>query len=52
MYLSKPVPIPKVQGKMSRKNVNGTTYIYYEIDRVYDPVRQNTQPYYLREGRG
>ena len=45
MYSSQPVPIPKVQGKITQRDINGTIYVYYEIDRVYDPVKKNTQVY-------
>ena len=45
MYMSKPVPIPKVKGKITLREINNNTYVYYEINRIYDPNRQNTQPF-------
>jgi len=45
MYMSEPVPIPKVKGKITLREINNNTYVYYEINRIYDPNRQNTQPF-------
>jgi hypothetical protein len=45
MYMSQPVPIPDVKGKIVRKEVNGTTYIYYETGRIYDPNKKSNHPY-------
>lgn len=35
MYLDCQVKIPKADGKISKKLIKGTTYIYYEYARVY-----------------
>ena len=44
MYLNLLVKVPNVPGKLTRSHKSGTTYIYYEINRVYDPVKQYTYP--------
>lgn len=44
MFLDFEVDIPNVPGKLVRKNRGGNTYIEYEHDRVYDPVKQYTYP--------
>ena len=35
MYLDCQVKIPEADGKISKKTIKGTTYIYYEYARVY-----------------
>lgn len=40
MFLKYKVDIPVVPGKLVRKNRGGHTYIEYEYDRIYDPVKQ------------
>ncbi|MFV0465777.1 MAG: transposase [Lachnospiraceae bacterium] len=35
MYLDCQVKIPKTDGKITKKTIKGTTYIYYEYARVY-----------------
>ena len=44
MYLDFLVEIPDVQGKITRRNVKGTTYINYEYGRLYDPGKQYNTP--------
>lgn len=44
MYLNLLVNIPEAPGKLTRTKKSGTTYVYYEIDRVYDPVKKYTYP--------
>ncbi len=44
MYLDSPVEIPDVPGKIVRKKVKETVYIYYEYARSYDPERQFNIP--------
>lgn len=44
MYLNCLVDIPDVPGKLVFQKKKDTTYVYYEIDRTYDPERQNTTP--------
>lgn len=44
MFLKCKVTIPEVPGKLVRKNRGGQTYIEYEYERVYDPVKQYTYP--------
>lgn len=39
MFLKYKVDIPVVPGKLVRKNRGGHTYIEYEYDRIYDPVK-------------
>ena len=40
MFLKYTVDIPVVPGKLVRKNRGGHTYIEYEYDRIYDPVKR------------
>ncbi|MGB4406443.1 MAG: transposase [Sphaerochaeta sp.] len=44
MYLDFLVEIPEVQGKITRRNIKGTTYINYEYGRLYDPEKQYNTP--------
>ena len=44
MFLKYKVDIPVVPGKLVRKNRGGHTYIEYEYDRIYDPIKQYTYP--------
>ena len=44
MFLKFKVKIPEVSGKLVRKKRGGQTYIEYEYDRAYDPVKQYTYP--------
>ncbi len=38
------VKIPIDKGKITTKNIKGTTYVYYQTKRVYDPVKKYTIP--------
>jgi len=44
MYADVRVEIPKEKGKVTRKKIKGTTYIYYQLDRVYDPEKRYSIP--------
>ena len=51
MLLKYKVDISVVPGKLVRKNRGGHTYIEYEYDRIYDPVKQYTYPKRASIGR-
>lgn len=51
MFLKCKVDIPVVPGKLVRKNRGGQTYVEFEYDRVYDPVKQYTYPKRASIGR-
>lgn len=51
MFLKYKVDIPVVPGKLVRKKRGGHTYIEYEYDRIYDPVKQYTYPKRASIGR-
>ena len=51
MFLKYKVDIPEAPGKLVRKNRDGHTYIEYEYDRTYDPVKQITYPKRASIGR-
>lgn len=51
MFLKCKVTIPETPGKLVRKNRGGQTYIEYEYERVYDPVKQYTYPKRASIGR-
>lgn len=42
LYLDYTVKIPQVEGKIVRRTIKNTTYVYYEYDRKYDPKKQYT----------
>lgn len=44
MYNDLRVKTPKEKGKVTRKKIKGTTYIYYQTDRVYDPEKKYSIP--------
>lgn len=44
VFLKFKVKIPEAPGKLVRKKRGGQTYIEYEYDRAYDPVKQYTHP--------
>lgn len=44
MYLNCTVKIPDNKTGISRKNIRGTTYIYYEYGRRYDPRKKYNVP--------
>jgi transposase len=44
MYADVKVKIPTDKGKVTRKKIKGTTYIYYQIERYYDPEKQYSIP--------
>jgi transposase len=51
MFLDFKVKIPDAPGKLVRKNRKGQTYIEYEYERTYDPVKQYTYPKRASIGR-
>ena len=44
MYLNCLVNIPEAPGKLVYQKKKDTTYVYYEFDRIYDSVKQQTTP--------
>ena len=44
MYADVRVKIPDEKGKITRKKIKGTTYIYYQLDRVYNPDKKYSVP--------
>ena len=44
MHLEFLVEIPKVKGKVTFRKKNGTDYVSYEYDRIYNPETQKTNP--------
>lgn len=44
MYLSKPVKIPAVEGKIVMHTKGSSTYVLYEVDRVYNPKKKFNVP--------
>ena len=44
MFMKFTVPIPDAPGKLVRKNRGGETFVEYEFERTYDPVKQITYP--------
>jgi transposase len=44
MYTDVRVKIPTEKGKVTRKKIKGTTYIYYLLQRVYDPEKKYSIP--------
>ncbi|MFA7628807.1 MAG: transposase [Candidatus Dojkabacteria bacterium] len=52
MYADVKVKIPDEKGKITRKTIQGTTYIYYQLDRVYDPEKKYSIPKSTPIGKG
>lgn len=44
MYADFRVRIPSEKGKITRKTIKGTTYIYYQLDRVYNADKKYSEP--------
>lgn len=44
MYADVRVKIPDEKGKVTRKKIKGTTYIYYQLDRIYNPEKKYSIP--------
>jgi len=44
MYADVKVKIPEEKGKVTRKKIKGTTYIYYQLDRVYNAEKKYSIP--------
>ncbi len=44
MYLNCKVKIPEADGKISKKTIKGTTYIYYEYARIYLKEKKYNTP--------
>jgi len=52
MYADMRVKIPEEKGKVTRKKINGTTYIYYQLDRIYSPEKKYSIPKSTPIGKG
>ena len=52
MYADVRVKIPTEKGKVTRKKIKGTTYIYYQLERVYDPEKKYSIPKSTTIGKG
>lgn len=44
MYLQFTVPLPDKKSGITQKTIKGTTYVYYEFERKYDPDKKYTIP--------
>ena len=44
MYMNFTVPIPGKDSGVTTKVIKGTTYVYYERERKYDPVNLFYEP--------
>lgn len=44
MYADVRVKIPEEKGKITRKKIKGTTYIYYQLSRVYNAEKKYSIP--------
>lgn len=44
MYADVRVKIPEEKGKITRKKIRGTTYIYYQLDRIYSAEKKYSIP--------
>ena len=44
MYLDCKVKVPEAEGKITKKYIKGTTYIYYEYARVYSKEKKYNTP--------
>ena len=44
MYADVRVKIPDEKGKITRKTIKGTTYIYYQLDRIYNSEKKYSIP--------
>jgi hypothetical protein len=44
MYADMRVKIPEEKGLITRKKIKGTTYIYYQLNRVYNPEKKYSVP--------
>lgn len=44
MYLDVVTQIPKVRGKIVKREMHGTVYVYFEYGREYDPKRRYSVP--------
>lgn len=44
MYADVRVKIPDEKGKITKKTIKGTTYIYYQLDRIYNPDKKYSIP--------
>ena len=52
MYADMRVKIPEEKGKITKKRIKGTTYIYYQLDRVYSPEKKYSIPKSTPIGKG
>ncbi len=44
MYADFTVKIPEEKGKITQKRIKGTTYVYYQIGRIYDADKKYSVP--------
>lgn len=44
MYADFRVKIPNEKGKITKKTIKGTTYIYYQLDRIYHADKKYSEP--------
>jgi hypothetical protein len=42
MYLTLKLPVPSSEGKITKKTINGTMYVYYELGREYNREKKYT----------
>jgi hypothetical protein len=51
MYLNLLVKVPNAPGKLLLQKKADTTYVYYEIDRIYNPEKRYTYPKRVTVGK-
>jgi len=51
MYLDILINIPVEKGRVTCKGIKGITYVYYELERVYDPVKKYSLPKWMIIGK-
>lgn len=44
MYADFRVKIPNEKGKITKKTIKGTVYVYYQLDRIYHPDKKYSEP--------
>jgi len=51
MYLDSTVPVPEAAGLITFRKKGESTYVYYDVERVYDPVKKYTSVKRLTIGK-
>ncbi len=51
MYAHSRVKVPEEKGKITLKRINGTTYLYYILDRDYDSEKSYSVPKSITIGK-